>query len=86
MKTMCPFKDSVMVCGDNLEVTLFSCLHIYYAHLAIVRFEHSVCRGSIVTNVLFHVIKSSLIKLLLASITVSTKILKKKTLQKHFLA
>ena len=24
-------------------------LHIYYAHLVFVRFEHSVCRGSLMT-------------------------------------
>ena len=38
-------------CGDNWEGTLFSCVHIYYAHLASVRFEHSVCRESLMTNV-----------------------------------
>ena len=32
---------------DNWEGTLFSWLHIYYAYLASVRFEHSVCRGSL---------------------------------------
>ena len=37
-------------CGDNREGTLFSWLHIYYAHLASVRFEHSVCRGSLMTT------------------------------------
>ena len=36
--------------GDNREGTLFSWLHIYYAHLAFVRFEHSVCRGSLMTE------------------------------------
>ena len=35
-------------CGDIWEGTLFSWLHVYYAHLAFVRFEHSVCRGSLV--------------------------------------
>ena len=25
-------------------------IHIYYAHLASVRFEHSVCRGSLMTT------------------------------------
>ena len=36
--------------GDNRKGTLFSWLHIlYYVHLASVRFEHSVCRGSIMT-------------------------------------
>ena len=37
--------------GDNCEGTLFSWLHIchYYAHLAFVRFEHFVCRGSLMT-------------------------------------
>ena len=37
-------------CRDNREGTLFSWLHIYYAHLASVRFEHSVCRGSLMTT------------------------------------
>ena len=31
------------------EGTLFSCVHIYYAHLTSVRFEHSACRGSLIT-------------------------------------
>ena len=30
------------LCGDNQEGTLFSRLHVYYAHLAFVRFEHYV--------------------------------------------
>ena len=34
-------------CGDNREGTSFSWLHIYYAHLAFVRFEQSVCRAKI---------------------------------------
>ena len=33
--------------GDNREGTLFSWLHIYYAHLISVRFEHSVCFESL---------------------------------------
>ena len=37
-------------CGDNREGTLFSWLHIFYAHLASVRFEHSVCCESLMTN------------------------------------
>ena len=36
--------------GDNQDGTLFSWLHIYYAHLSSVRFEHSVCRGSLMTT------------------------------------
>ena len=36
--------------GDNLEGTLFSRLHIYYAHLVSLRFEHCVCRGSLITT------------------------------------
>ena len=40
-------------CGDNRECTLFSWLHICYPHLASVRFEHCVCRGShMVTDIL----------------------------------
>ena len=34
-------------CSDNREGTLFSRLHIYYAHLASVRFENCVCGGSL---------------------------------------
>ena len=30
-------------CGDNWEATLFSWLHVYYAHLASVRLEHFLC-------------------------------------------
>ena len=30
-------------CVDNREGTLFSWLHVYYVHLASVRFEHSAC-------------------------------------------
>ena len=37
---------------DNRDDTLFSWLHIYYAHLSTVRFEHSVCRGSLMTTYL----------------------------------
>ena len=35
--------------GGNI-VFLFSWLHIYYAHLAFKRFEHSVCPGSLMTT------------------------------------
>ena len=42
-------------CGDNREGTLFSRLHIYYAHLASVRFEHYVCCGSLLTNYIIFV-------------------------------
>ena len=37
-------------CGDNWEGTLFSWLHIYYAHLASVTFKHSVYHGSLMTT------------------------------------
>ena len=37
-------------CDDNREDTLFSWLHIYYGHLASVRFEHSVSRESLITT------------------------------------
>ena len=37
-------------CGDNREGILFSWLHICYAHLAFVRFEHSLCRGITYTH------------------------------------
>ena len=32
---------------------LFSWLHIYYAHLAFVRFEHSVCCRSLITTYIY---------------------------------
>ena len=34
-------------CCDNREGILFSWLHVYYAHLDFMRFEHSVCHGSL---------------------------------------
>ena len=37
-------------CGDNQEGTLYSWLHIYYTHLASVRFEPSVCHRSLMTT------------------------------------
>ena len=37
-------------CRTNWEATLFSWLHIYYAHLASVRFKHFLCRGSLMTT------------------------------------
>ena len=37
-------------CDDNREGTLFSWLHIYYVHLASVRFEHSVYHESLMTT------------------------------------
>ena len=40
--------------GDNQEGTLVSWLHMYYGHLASVRFEHSVSRGSLVTNYIYN--------------------------------
>ena len=40
-------------CGDDRKSSLFSWLHIYYAHLASVRFEHSVCRGSLMTTCVY---------------------------------
>ena len=39
----------IYIYSDNREGTLFSWLHVYYAHLASVKFEHSVCRGSLMT-------------------------------------
>ena len=35
---------------DKSEGTLFPWLHIYNAHLASERFQHSVCRGSLMTS------------------------------------
>ena len=37
-------------CGENQEGTLFSGLHICYAHLASVGFEHFVLCGSLMTT------------------------------------
>ena len=37
-------------CGDNREGTLFLWLYIYYARLASVRFEHSLCHGKLMTT------------------------------------
>ena len=42
-------------CGDNREGTLFAWFHIYYAHLASVRFEHSVCHGSLMTIYIIYI-------------------------------
>ena len=36
-------------CSENREGTLFLWLHIYYAHLAFVTFEHFGCRGSLMS-------------------------------------
>ena len=44
-------------CRDNQEGTLFSWLHTYYAHLASVRFEHSVCCGPLMTTYIYFTIK-----------------------------
>ena len=38
-------------CALPVITTLFSWKHIYYAHLASVRFEHSVCRGPLMTTI-----------------------------------
>ena len=35
---------------SHCEDTSFSWFHIYYVYLALVRFEQSVCRGSLMTN------------------------------------
>ena len=34
-------------CSDNQDATEFSWLHVYYVHLASVRYEHSVYHGSL---------------------------------------
>ena len=34
-------------------VCMYMYMHIYYAHLASVRFEHSVCRGSLMTTYIY---------------------------------
>ena len=36
-------------CGESREDTLFTWLHICYAHHASLRFEQSICRGSLMT-------------------------------------
>ena len=38
-------------CGDDQVGTLFSWLHIYYAHLASERSEHSVRHGSLICKI-----------------------------------
>ena len=40
-------------CGDNREGALYSWLHVCCAHLASVRFEHSVCRRSLMTTYVY---------------------------------
>ena len=42
-------------CGDNWKGTLFSWLYIFYAHLAFVRFEHSVCCWSIMATYITYI-------------------------------
>ena len=36
-------------CVDNQEETLFSWLHIHYTNIGSSRFDHSSCRGSLIT-------------------------------------
>ena len=38
-----------------MYIYVYICIykHIYYAHLASVRFEHSVCRGSLMTTYIY---------------------------------
>ena len=50
-KCMSCHKAIVVITGR----ALFSWLHIYYAHLASVRFEHSVCRESLMTTYVYNV-------------------------------
>ena len=52
-------------CGDNPEGTIvFMISYIYYAHLASVRFEHSVCHGSLMTTNLCRCLKFEQVALL----------------------
>ena len=44
---------------DNREGTSFSRLHIYYAHLVLVRIEHSVYCESLMTTLMYIYIKTS---------------------------
>ena len=55
IRTLCPQVHELPQshCGDNRKDTLFSWLHIYYAHLVFVRSEHSVCRGSLMTTYIY---------------------------------
>ena len=48
MKTMCP-----PGYHHNGFVATHALRHIYYAHLPSVRFEHSVCRGSLMTTYIY---------------------------------
>ena len=66
MKTMCPPGPVIITTtlwqliihtllrqshyGDNLKSILFSRLHICNAYLAPVKFEHSVCSGSLIAT------------------------------------
>ena len=44
-------------CGEKRESTMFSRLNIYYTYLSFVRFEHSVCRGSLrIAYIYVHII------------------------------
>ena len=51
MKTMCPpgYHHNGFVAIHALG-HLITYIYIYYAHLASVRFEHYVCRGSLMTT------------------------------------
>ena len=40
-------------CGDNREGAIFSWLHIYYANIASVRSEHSVCHESLIITYMY---------------------------------
>ena len=51
MKTMCP--PGYHHNGFVATHALGHMMYIYYAHLASVRFEHSVCRGSLMTTYIY---------------------------------
>ena len=53
--------------SDDREVTLWSKLHVYNVHLASVQFEHSVCRESLITTYIMHIV--SLLKCALMGLT-----------------
>ena len=55
MKTMCPpgYHHNGFVATHALGHMMYVYIYIYYAHLASVRFEHSVCRGSLMTTYIY---------------------------------
>ena len=51
--SLAPVRCSRTSCAQGHIVFMTSYIRIYYAHLASVRFEHSVCRGSLMTTYIY---------------------------------